>query len=65
MKKKYLGAKNISAQRVTDSAEQDVLLHLKIFAARDDLVAGDLVVALLRCGAGWHPAAGWQPACPL
>ena len=44
-----------------------VLLNLKLFAARDewtagDLVTGALVAALLLCGAGWHPAADWQSA---
>jgi hypothetical protein len=24
-----------------------------------------LVAALLLCGAGWHPARGWQPRWPV
>jgi hypothetical protein len=26
-------------------------------------VTSDTVCGLPLCGAGWHPAAGWQPAC--
>ena|ERR1035438_8651500 len=45
-------------------------LNLKFFAALDectagDLVTGALVAALLLCGAGWHPARGWQPRWQL